>query len=355
MRQRRLSQPAFHRERLKGYAAIMTAMTSEWLEKWDQDARFRNGQTIDLHSEVMQLTLAIVSKALYSADLRSDAGSISELASAMVNMFRVVTLPFAEQILKLPLPASRRFQAAKQRLDALMYGIIAERRASGEDRGDLLSMLLLAQDNEGDGSGMSDEQLRDEILTLFLAGHETTANALSWTWYLLATHPEAERSFFEELDGVLGGRTPTLDDLESLRFTYALLAESMRLYPPAWRWGAWPEKTSRWVGTHFRLVRWSSWGNGSCTATRAIGRTPRVSARALADAGGAPEDDVLPLWRWRAPVHWRTVCVDGGSSVTGTNRTAVAISFGARCAHRATATDHFTVEVWAPVIPERRR
>ncbi len=256
MRQRRLSQPAFHRERLKGYAAVMTGLTGEWLEKWDADSRFRNGETVDLHSEIMQLTLSIVSKALYSADVRSDAGSISEVASAMVKMFVLLTLPFSEWIVKLPFPVSRRFRAAKKRLDALMYGIIAERRKwnetrplgaaadqgaresnSSDDRGDLLSMLLMARDTEGDGGGMSDEQVRDEILTLFLAGHETTANALSWTWYLLATHPEAERAFFEELDHVLGGRTPSLDDVENLRFTYALLAESMRLYPPAWGLG----------------------------------------------------------------------------------------------------------------------
>ncbi len=247
MRQRRLSQPAFHREQLKSYAAIMTGLTTEWLEKWDADVCFDQGQTVDLHSEIMQLTLSIVSKALFGTDMRHDAGSISEVASAMVNMFVLLTLPFADQIVKLPLPVARRFQAAKRRLDTLMYGIIAKRRAlykanwqrtgTVNGRADLLSMLLTAQDSEGDGSGMSDEQLRDEILTLFLAGHETTANALSWTWYLLATHPEAERLFFQELTEVLGGRLPTLDDVESLRFTYALLAESMRLYPPAWTLG----------------------------------------------------------------------------------------------------------------------
>jgi cytochrome P450 len=237
LRQRRLSQPAFHRERLKSYGAIMTTLTGEWLTRWDADPRFEQGQQVDLHEETMQLTLSIVSKALYSADMRTEAGSISELASTMVNMFILLSIPFSGLIIKLPLPISRRFHNAKRQLDALMYGLIAERRTSGEDRGDLLSMLLMAQDSEGDGGGMSDKQVRDEILTLFLAGHETTANALSWTWYLLATNPETERCFFTELDSVLGTRTPDLDDFENLRYTYALLAESMRLYPPAWGLG----------------------------------------------------------------------------------------------------------------------
>jgi cytochrome P450 len=237
MRQRRLSQPAFHSDRLKGYAGTMTGLTSEWLARWDADPRFAEGQTVDLHKEIMQLTLSIVSKALYSADVKSEAAAISEAASALVHMFMMLSVPFYHLIMKLPLPVSRRFHASKNRLDKLMYGMIAERRASGVDRGDLLSTLLMAQDAEGEGGGMTDEQLRDEILTLFLAGHETTANALAWTWYLLATNPAAEKCFFAELDSVLAGRAPTLDDVETLRYTYALLAESMRLYPPAWGMG----------------------------------------------------------------------------------------------------------------------
>jgi cytochrome P450 len=149
-------------------------------------------------------------------------------------LFPRFMLPFFDLIRRLPLPSNRQADQARQRLDSLMYRIIQERRASGIDKGDLLSMLLLAQDEEGDGSGMTDQQLRDEVLTLLLAGHETTANALTWTWYLLSQHPAAEAQLHTELDTVLAGRLPTVDDLLQLRYTRMVLAESMRLYPPAW-------------------------------------------------------------------------------------------------------------------------
>jgi cytochrome P450 len=244
LRQRRLAQSAFHRERLRGYSEIMVRLTGEWIERWDREwpSLIAAGQPVDLHAEAMQLTLSIVSKALYNADMRRDARYISQIGTAVANMFRLTMLPFAEQIVKLPLRASREFRAARDQLDQLMYGLIAERRASQEDKGDLLSMLLMAQDSEGDGGQMSDKQVRDEILTLFLAGHETTANALSWTWYLLALNPDAERRLFEEVDAVLGGREPSMDDVEALRYTYAVFAESMRLYPPAWTMGRTPKQ-----------------------------------------------------------------------------------------------------------------
>lgn len=235
MRQRRLVQPAFHRDRLHGYGQTMVALASEWMARWDRE--WKPGAVVDLHSETVQLTLSIVSKALYHADVRRDAASISEVGTAVMSMFRLLVLPFASTFLKLPIGPSRRFHAARRKLDELVYGMIAERRKSGEDTGDLLSMLLVAQDAEDPAPGagrMTDKQVRDEILTLFLAGHETTANALSWTWYLLATHPECEQAMFEELDRVLGGRPPEAGDVESLRYTYAVFAESMRLFPPAW-------------------------------------------------------------------------------------------------------------------------
>jgi cytochrome P450 len=151
--------------------------------------------------------------------------------------FNYAMLPFTEYLEKLPLPAVRRFNAARDRLDKTIFRLIGERRAGGEDRGDLLSMLLLAQDTEGDGTGMSDTQLRDEALTIFLAGHETTANALTWTWYLLSQHPEVEGRLHAELDSALGGRRPTFEDLQNLPYTRMVLSESMRLYPPAWAIG----------------------------------------------------------------------------------------------------------------------
>jgi cytochrome P450 len=232
LRQRRLVQPAFHRDRLRGYGDIMVTLADEWLARWEAD--WKPGSIVDLRVEISALTMSIVSKALYNSDVRGDAKSIGEAASDLMRMFRLMMSPFASTILKLPVAPAQRFREAKQQLDQLVYGMITERRASGGDFGDLLSMLLVAQDTEGAGEKMTDLQIRDEILTLFLAGHETTANALAWTWYLLAKHPESEQAFFEELDRVLGGRAPSADDVDSLRYTYALLAESMRLYPPAW-------------------------------------------------------------------------------------------------------------------------
>ena len=145
----------------------------------------------------------------------------------------VATLPFAERLDWLPLPHMLRFRRAKAQLDGIIYRLIQERRAGG-DRGDLLSLLLLAQDAEGDGTGMTDLQLRDEAMTLLLAGHETTANALTWTWYLVSQHPAVERELHEELDRTLGGRAPSADDLPDLPYTRRVLSEAMRLYPPAW-------------------------------------------------------------------------------------------------------------------------
>jgi cytochrome P450 len=146
----------------------------------------------------------------------------------------MVLMPFSEWLEKLPLPSVRRFEKARDFLDKTIYGIIAERRATKEDKGDLLSMLLLAQD---EGAGMDDKQIRDEALTLFLAGHETTANALMWTWYLLSQNPSAAQKFYDEVDTVLAGRLPTFDDLPQLKYTEGVFAESMRLYPPAWAIG----------------------------------------------------------------------------------------------------------------------
>jgi cytochrome P450 len=166
----------------------------------------------------------------------SEADEIGEALTEVLGLFDTVLLPFSEWLEKLPLPKVRRFERARARLDSTIYRIIAERRASGEDRGDLLSMLLLAQD-EDTGGRMTDKQVRDEALTLFLAGHETTAQALTWTWYLLSQNPDCERKLHDEIDSVLGGRIPEFDDLPRLRYTEMVLTESMRLYPPAWAIG----------------------------------------------------------------------------------------------------------------------
>ena len=230
LRQRRLVQPAFHRDRIASYGRSMVEYAAR------SSARWTDGAHVDVHHEMMKLTLAIVAKTLFSADVESEASEIGEALTTTFAAFNVGVLPFSEILERMPLPYMKRFNAARARLDSTIYRIIDERRASGEDKGDLLSMLLLAQDTEGDGGRMTDTQLRDEAMTLFLAGHETTANALSWTWYLLSQSPEVESRFHQEIDA-LGDRLPRPDDLPSLAYTRMVLAESMRLYPPAWAVG----------------------------------------------------------------------------------------------------------------------
>jgi cytochrome P450 len=226
LRQRRLAQPAFHRERIARYAEAMVASAARTRERW------RDGETLDIHHEMMRLTLEVVAKTLFGAEVEGEADEIGAALTQLVDLFPLLMNPAASLLQKLPIPSTRRFRRAVERLDRTIYAIVDERRRSGEDRGDLLSMLLLAQDVEGDGGGMTDKQLRDEAMTLFLAGHETTANALAWTWYLLAQHPEV--ALHEHLDEVLGDRLPTAADYPRLTLVEMVLAESMRLFPPAW-------------------------------------------------------------------------------------------------------------------------
>jgi cytochrome P450 len=231
LRQRRLAQPAFHKQRIAAYAGAMTEYASRSSSSW------KDGDIVDMHTEMMRLTLGIVAKTLFDADVDAEAAEIGEALTTAFESFNIAMLPGTELLEKLPLPAVRRFNAARDRLDRTIYRMIEERRKSGEDRGDLLSMLLMATDTEGDGTGMDDRQLRDEALTIFLAGHETTANALTWTWYLLSQHPEVEQKVHAEVDSVLGDRAAVYEDLGSLTYTRMVLAESMRLYPPAWAIG----------------------------------------------------------------------------------------------------------------------
>jgi cytochrome P450 len=227
-RQRRLAQPAFHHQRIATYANIMTEYSVRMRERW------KDGATLDISQEMMRLTLSIVAKALFDADVESEADEIYQALTVSLKAFMAFTSPFAGLFEKLPwLPVTRRFKKARERLDATIYRVLHERRASGVDRGDLLSMLLLAQDEEGGSGSMTDEQVRDELITIFLAGHETTANALTWTWHLLAQHPAVEAAVHAEVEG-LGDRLPDYTDLPRLRYTEMVFTEAMRLYPPAW-------------------------------------------------------------------------------------------------------------------------
>jgi cytochrome P450 len=231
-RQRRLAQPAFHRQRISAYGDVMVEFTQRALSSW------KMGQTRDIHRDMMRLTLEIVVKTLFNADVSEDADNVGRILSQIVK-------PFSSQATlkwildnRLPTPGHRRFNRATAEMDKIVYKIIAERRKNGYDQGDLLSMLLQAYDE--DGSQMTDKQLRDEVMTLFLAGHETTALALSWAWYLLATNGQCERRFHNELDSVLGGRPPTINDLPNLKYSENVAKEAMRLYPPAYGIGRQP-------------------------------------------------------------------------------------------------------------------
>ncbi len=228
---RRLVQPAFHSSRTEGYGEVMTAYTEAMMRDWT------TGGEYDMRHEMMKLTLGIVAKTLFDADLEDD---LSERVGRAVTVAqehgneqfrRLLTLPRW-----VPTAGNRRSQAAVEDLDSVLSGIIRARRASGEDRGDLLSMLLMARDEES-GEGLTDGQVRDEAMTLFLAGHETTAVALTWTWVLLDQHPEVRQRLEDEVDNVLQGRRPAVRDLPNLPYTRQVIQEAMRLYPPAWTIG----------------------------------------------------------------------------------------------------------------------
>ncbi|MGI8496920.1 MAG: cytochrome P450 [Gemmatimonadaceae bacterium] len=228
LRQRRLAQPAFHRERIAAYGDTMASYAARAADGW------RDGQTLNIPVVAGQLTLAIAAKTLFDTNLEDEAREIGEALSTVIGLFNIALLPFSEVMDRLPLPWTRRFNRARERLDATIYRLIASRHESGEDRGDLLSMLMMARDTEQDGGRMSDEQLRDEAMTLLMAGHETTAVALAWSWYLLSRHPEVEARMLAEVDAALGARLPTSADVARLPYTRMVLAESMRLFPPAW-------------------------------------------------------------------------------------------------------------------------
>lgn len=226
-RQRRLAQPAFHRERINAYGRSMVKDTEEMLATW------RDSEIRDIHRDMMRLTMEVVTHTLFNANVSDDADKVARALAILVEPFgSQATLKWILDN-RLPTPTNRRFHKVAAELDEVIYRIIGQRRAGGnQDQGDLLSMLLQAHDE--DGSQMTDKQLRDEVITLFLAGQETTALTLVWAWYLLAQHPEAEQAFWLELDEVLQGRAPEAADVPQLKFTEMIAKESMRLYPPAY-------------------------------------------------------------------------------------------------------------------------
>jgi cytochrome P450 len=232
LKQRRTIQPLFHRQQVQRFANAMVEHSLRWRESIQPDA------TIDVTAEMGALTLAIVGETLFSSNVQGDADEVREALTDAVQSFGIAFLPGLEYFEKLPLPMFTRVRKARERLDRVIHRVIAARRSDGDAGGDLVSMLLAARDPENpDAAGMTDEQIRDEAMTIFLAGHETTANAMAWTWHLLGSAREVEARLHAEIASVLGGRTPTVEDVPKLEWTRAIVAESMRLFPPAWTMG----------------------------------------------------------------------------------------------------------------------
>ena len=229
LRNRRLAQPAFHKQRIAGFAELMARHTARMLSAWAPGAK------LDVHAEMMKLTLSVVGEALFSTDISERADDVGQALSDVLTItndrFESIFVP--PQFF--PTPQNLRFQRSMNVLDDLVNGLISARRDGGEPKHDLLAMLMEARTEDGQ-EGMSNRQLRDEVMTMVLAGHETTANALSWAFYLLSTHPEVERRLAAEV-AQLEGRAPTLADLPLLSYTKQVMEETMRLYPPAWAVG----------------------------------------------------------------------------------------------------------------------
>lgn len=227
-RQRKLAQPAFLRKRVEAFAGPMAAMSEELASAWDG---LSEGAVIDVHEAMMKLTFRIVGRTLFNAELGHDADRIGPRITSLIHFANDYALSPVRIPTWLPLPRNRELARALAEVDRLVFGLIEERRRSRHEHEDLLGLLMSATDEEG---RMSERQLRDEVLTLIGAGHETTANALSWTFYLLSLHPDVDARLEAELDEVLGGRRPALEDLPRLGFVERVIKESMRLYPPVW-------------------------------------------------------------------------------------------------------------------------
>ncbi|CAG7624282.1 cytochrome P450 [Paenibacillus allorhizosphaerae] len=228
MRQRRLMQPSFRKDRIVKYASAMVDLTENMLQSW------KDGEQRSLTDDMMRLTLQIISRTMFGTSISTgveEIGHAIDVGMKYVSHKATSVIDIPDNI---PTKANVKFKQAAHTLDEVIYRIIEERRKEPDSgHSDLLSMLLTVRDEET-GSGMSDKQVRDEVMTIFIAGHETTANTLSWTWYLLSQHPEVENKLWEELDRVLSGRKPTIEDMDQLQYTQQVIWESMRMYPAVW-------------------------------------------------------------------------------------------------------------------------
>ncbi len=229
--QRLAAQPAFHRQRIVEYAGVMVEEAVHIRDSW------RAGEERDIATDMMHLTLNVVARTLFATDLREEVYELAAAINRIMGLYNfLIMLPAAEWLVHLRPPGLAAFVRARNRIDAVVYRMIDAHRKSGLDSGSLLDLMLAASPADNEGSTQS-LFLRDQVITIFLAGYETVANALSWTWYLLSQNPDCELKFQEEVDAVLGRRLPTFEDVSRLRYTESVMAESLRLYPPAWAMG----------------------------------------------------------------------------------------------------------------------
>jgi cytochrome P450 len=232
--QRQAAQPAFHRQRIVEYGGVMVEEAARTRDLW------RAGERRDVARDMMHLTLNIVARTLFATDLRDEVYELAAAINRIMGLYNfLVMLPAAEWLVHLRPPGLAAFVRARKRIDAVVYRMIDAHRRGGVDRGSLLDLMLAAAPANGETSGhaLPEQALRDQVITIFLAGYETVANALSWTWYLLSQNPECEAKLYGEVASVLNGRVPTVEDVPRLRYTESVLAESLRLYPPAWAMG----------------------------------------------------------------------------------------------------------------------
>jgi len=236
--QRQVAQPAFHRQRIPEYADMIVQEGVRMRDRW------RDGEQRDIARDMMHLTLNVVAGTLFATDLRNEVDELADAINRIMGLYNfLVMLPAAEWLVHVRPPGLAAFVRARKRIDAVVYRMIEAHRKAGHNGGSLLDLMLAASP---DHSAASEQSLRDQVITIFLAGYETVANALAWTWYLLSQNPECERRFHDEIDRELQGRPPAFDDVPRLRYTEMVLAESMRLYPPAWAMG-------RYARNDFRL------------------------------------------------------------------------------------------------------
>ena len=226
--QSRIIQPAFHRNMIESYAPVITKGATGLMNGWE------DGMKVEIKGEMTKLSITVAGKTFFNLDIEKEAPEINQALEDVTSLFDRIAVPFSEILLKLPLPGTIRFKKAKSRLDETIYRMINDRRENKVDNGDLLSLLLRSQEENGDGLGMNDLQVRDEALTLLLTAFDTTSTALTWTWYLLSQNPEAEAELHEEIDRVLNGRIPTAEDISQLKYTRMVLGESLRIFPPTY-------------------------------------------------------------------------------------------------------------------------